>query len=219
MKVLKVLVGCEESQEVTKAFRALGHEAYSCDLQEASGGHPEWHLQMDVIEAIKRIPKKVWLESRDNSFKRMQWDVIILHPPCTHIAVSGNRWYGKGMPMHHLRLKSVKWTYDLFHLAISKCLNVAMENPVGCLNSFHPDLIKPNYVQPYQFGHGEQKKTGFWLNELPPLKSTDLVEGREQRIWKLPPSADRAKLRSKTFPGIAKAMADQWSKHILKTNP
>jgi hypothetical protein len=191
---MKILVGCEESQAVTKELRKRGHEAFSCDIQDCSGGHPEWHLKMDVMKAIDLMP----------------WDRIILHPACTKIAVSGNRWYGEGTTRHNERLEAVKWTQKLWNKAISKCNNVGLENPVGVLNKYG-DFPKPHYVQPWQFGHGETKNTGFWLHGLPPLKPTDIVEGREQRIWKLPPSEDRGKLRSKTFPGIAKAIAEQWA--------
>jgi len=192
---MNVLVGCEESQEVTKAFRKIKHQAYSCDIQECSGGFPEYHLQYDVFKAIGL----------------KEWDLIILHPPCTKIAVSGNRWYGKGMVRHNERLKAVEWTQDLWNYATSVCNRVALENPVGVLNKYG-DFPKPHYIQPWQFGHGETKKTGFWLHGLNPLHETNVVEGREQRIWKMPPSKDRGRLRSKTLPGIAEAMANQWGK-------
>jgi hypothetical protein len=193
-RALDILVGCEESQEVVKALREIGHNAKSCDVQKCSGGMPEHHYQMDVFEAI-----------------RMQkWDMIILHPPCTKIAVSGNRWYAMGQPRHNERIEAVKWTQTLWDEATSVCGAVALENPVGVLNKMG-DFPKPSYVQPWQFGHGETKRTGFWLYGLEPLKPTDIVEGREQRIWKMPPSEDRAKLRSKTYSGIAKAIAEQWA--------
>ncbi len=193
---MRVLVGCEESQEVCKAFRAKGHEAYSCDLLDCSGNYPQWHFKKDVFCAISD-----------------GWDLIILHPPCTALAVSGNAWYGKGMQKHRERIKAVKWTVNLFDYAKNKAKKVAMENPVGVLP------IKPSqYIQPWQFGHPESKKTGFWLHELPLLKETDQVKSvfdslpknKQQRLHYLPPSKDRAKIRSKTFPGIAKAMAEQW---------
>lgn len=193
-KYLDVLVGCEESQEVTKAFRKLGHNAKSCDLQEPSGGMPEHHYQIDIFKAI-RLKK---------------WDIIILHPPCTKIAISGNRWYGLGSSNYQERVDSVKWTQELWNMAVSVCDKVALENPVGVLNTLG-NFPKPHYIQPWQFGHGETKKTGLWLYGLEPLKPTNVVDGREQRIFKMPPSANRGKLRSKTYPGIAKAMAEQWS--------
>jgi len=194
--MMKALVGCEESQVVCIELRSLGHEAYSCDLDECSGGHPEWHLRMDVESAILL----------------MDWDIIILHPPCTKLAVSGNRWYGYGTPRHNERAKDLEWTANLWSLAKkSASVGVALENPVGVLSRHH-DFGKPQYIQPWQFGHGETKKTGLWLHNLPHLKPTNIVEGREQRVWKMPPSPDRSRLRSKTYHGIAKAMAEQWGK-------
>ena len=192
--VLNILVGCEESQEVTKALREMGHNAKSCDIVECSGGMPEHHYQMDIFKALDL----------------KKWDIIILHPPCTKIAVSGNRWYGVGQPRHHERIEAVKWTQKLWDKATSVCKCVGLENPVGVLNALG-NFPKPNYIQPWQFGHGETKKTGFWLYGLEPLNPTNIVEGREQRIWKMPPSEDRGKLRSKTYPGIAKAIAEQWA--------
>jgi hypothetical protein len=174
---MRVLVACEESQEVTKAFRAKGHEAYSCDLLLCSGGHPEWHIQQDCTQVI---PLK-------------KWDLIVMHPPCTALAVSGNRWYGKGMPRNNERLAAAEWTDYLWNLAISVCDKVAMENPVGVLNQLVKGLPKPHYIQPWQFGHGETKKTGLWLNGLPSLVPTDIVEGRYQKVWKMSPGPERAK--------------------------
>jgi len=192
---MRILVGCEESQEITKRLRELGHEAYSCDLLPCSGGHPEWHLQMDIFEALE------WGE----------WDLIILHPPCTAVAVSGNGTYGKGMIKEAERIQSAEWIRKLWLKAISICPKVALENPVGVLNRLIKELPKPQYVQPWMFGHGETKKTGFWLYGLPKLIPTNIVEGREQKIWKMGPSADRGILRSKTYSGIAAAIAQQWT--------
>lgn len=190
---MKILVGCEESQTVTIAFRAMGHEAYSCDIQDQSGGFPEWHLKMCVKKAIKS----------------KKWDIIILHPPCTKIAVSGNRWYGSTKDRYPERIEAVKWTQGLWDFAIKFCDRVALENPVGVLNKLG-NFPKPQYIQPWQFGHGETKKTGLWLHGLPPLTPTNIVKGREQKMWRMPPSVDRGKLRSKTYQGIARAMAEQW---------
>jgi len=188
---MRILVGCEESQEITKALRELGHEAYSCDLLPCSGGHPEWHLQMDIFEALE------WGE----------WNLIILHPPCTAVAVSGNGTYGKGMIKERERIESAKWIRKLWLKAISLCPKVALENPVGVLNRLIKELPKPQYVQPWMFGHGETKKTGFWLHGLPKLIPTNIVAGREQKIWKMGPSKERGMLRSKTYQGIAKAIS------------
>jgi hypothetical protein len=188
---MRVLVACEESQSVTKAFRELGHEAYSCDIQDCSGGHPEWHIKDNVLKYL--FPE--------------DWHLVIAFPPCTDLAVSGARWFkekkGNG---------SQQRSIDFFMKFANYRGAIAIENPIGIMSTIYrkPDQI----IQPWQFGHGETKATCLWLNGLPLLKPTNIVEGREQRIWKLPPSADRAKLRSKTFEGIAKAMAEQWSSRI-----
>jgi len=186
---MKILIGCEESQTVCKAFREKGHEAYSCDLKETRG-NPDWHIQGDVIEALYQ-----------------GWDLIILHPDCTAMAVSGNRWYGKGMPRNKEREQAVNWTLDLWELAKKHSPRVALENPVSVIFKHLPNV---SYIQPWQFGHGETKKTGFALHNLLPLQPTKIVEGREQKVWKMAPGPNRKRDRSKTFPGIAKAMADQW---------
>jgi hypothetical protein len=190
---MKILVACEESQEVTKAFREKGHEAYSNDILPCSGGHPEWHFGCDCEEAIK------------SRF----WDIIIFHPDCTFMAVSGNRWYGKGMPENHKRIQAVKWTVKMWETIKLQSERSVLENPVSVIFS-EPELWNPQYIQPWQFGHGETKRTGLKLRNLPRLKPTKIVAGREHRVWKMPPSVNRKCLRSKTFPGIAKAMAEQW---------
>lgn len=211
MNRLSVLIGCEESQEVCLAFRALGHEAYSNDLIPCSGGHPEWHLQMDVFDAI--------------DWKGFNWNLIILHPPCTAIAVSGNATYAKGKEKYSERLKAINWTQNLWDYSKRFCPYVAMENPVGCLNTFGI-FPKPQYIQPWMFGHPESKKTGLWLRNLPKLKPTNILNKPERGYWdnqtksgqnKLPPTEDRHIIRSKTYAGIATAMANQWSEFILKS--
>ena len=159
MKILPILVGCEESQVVTQTIRKLGYEAYSCDL-EPTRGKGEWHIQQDIKEVIA---------SR-------QWGLIILHPDCTAMAVSGNRWYGKGMPRNSERHAQIEWTLKLWELAKKHSKRVALENPVSVIFTRLPCV---SYVQPWQFGHGETKKTGFALHNLPPLIPTDVVEGRE----------------------------------------
>jgi site-specific DNA-cytosine methylase len=185
---MRVLVACEESQTVTKAFRERGHEAYSCDLQPCSGGHPEWHIQDDVLEVI------------DDG-----WDMIIAFPPCTHLAVSGARWF-KEKQADGRQQQGI----DLFmnFTDVLTCPKIVIENPIGIMSTHYrkPDQI----IQPWQFGHGETKATCLWLKGLPLLKPTEVVKGREQRIWKMAPSPERAKMRSKTYEGIARAMAKQW---------
>ena len=199
---MKILVGCEESQECCKAFRKLGHEAYSCDLQESSGGHPEWHLQMDVFEAIKL----------------KKWDMAIFFPDCTYLTITANRWYKEqpprksgvlvGSERKRARKKAMKFFMDLYNCGIPK---IAIENPIGVMST---EFRKPDQVlQPWMFGHGETKATCLWLKNLPKLKPTNIVEGRVQRMFLLPKTKDRAKLRSKTYPGIAKAMSEQWTNY------
>lgn len=184
---MKVLVACEESQAVCKAFRDLGHEAYSCDIQPCSGGHPEWHLQVDALELLK-----------------MRWDLIIAHPPCTDLAVSGARWFAEKRADGRQQ-RSIEFFMKFTGL---DCPRVAIENPVCIMSSIwrKPDQI----IQPWQFGHGETKATCLRLKGLPPLQPTNIVSGREHRVWKMPPGQERAKLRSRTYSGIAQAMAEQW---------
>lgn len=187
------------------AFAALGHDAWSNDLIPARNGGQ--HLQMCVKEAIRQG----------------EWDIIILHPPCTALAVSGNSTYGTGMKKNHERKKALEWTADLWRLAFMYCPRIALENPVGVL---HEVLGKPTqYIQPYQFGHLEQKKTGLWLYGLSALTPTNnvyeemmkLPKNQRERMHYLPPSPDRAKIRSETYSGVAKAMAEQWSKIVVDT--
>lgn len=186
---MKILVACEESQVVCTAFRNRGHEAISCDILPTSGQHPEWHYQGPVQDLLQE-----------------SWDMVIAFPPCTHLAVSGARYFEQkrkdGRQQEGI---------DFFMLFtnLDHVPKVAIENPVGIMSTIYrkPDQI----IQPWMFGHGETKATCLWLKGLPKLVPTNIVEGREQRVWKMPPSKDRAKLRSKTFPGIAEAIANQWS--------
>ena len=192
---MKILIGCEESQKVCAAFRRVGHEAYSCDLQKTRG-NPKWHYQMDVKECIKT---------------KGPWDLIILHPDCTRMAVCNNRRCAKGKPQHQGRLDDVEWTVDLWEVAKQYSPKVVLENPASVIFSALRKLgVKIQYVQPHQFGHGETKKTGLALHGVPALQPTNEVEGREQRIWKMPPSPNRKRDRSESYTGIASAMAKQW---------
>lgn len=190
-RVSPVLIGCEESQTICAAFREAGYEAYSCDLQ-TTRGNPDWHYQADIMSVI---PMR-------------RWGLIILHPDCTAMALSGNRWYGRGMPLHHKREQAIAWTVNLWELAKKHADSVALENPVSVI--FKRLNAPVFYLQPHDHGHGETKKTGFALHNLEPLKPTNKVAGREQRIWKMPPSATRKRDRSQTFPGVAQAVVQQW---------
>ena len=219
---MKVLVACEESQAVCIEFRRLGHEAYSCDILPYSGGHPEWHLQMDVFDAI-RLRK---------------WDFIGLHPTCTKMTLSGNRHYAPGKPRHQERLDAVEWTIGLWNFACANADKVYMENPMGAMNG-DKRLPKPQIIQPYFFGDEFQKTTCLWLQNLKPLyhnKEPNLFDSEVTHVgkgemWtaksgKVMPKwfaesastnneANRT-LRSKTFPGIAKAMSVQWGSYACR---
>ena len=190
-KMAKVLIACEESQAVCIEFRKLGHEAYSCDVLPCSGGHPEWHIQGDVLDVLND-----------------GWGAMIAFPPCTHLAVSGARWFPKKIADGRQQ-KAIDFFMALVNAPIEK---IAIENPIGIMSKRYR---KPNQIiQPYQFGHGETKATCLWLKGLPKLNPTNIVDGREQKIWRMPPGPDRAILRSKTYPGIAKAMAEQWCRYL-----
>ena len=180
---MKVLVACEYSGVVRDAFLSRGHDAMSCDLLPTESPGP--HHQGNVLDIL------------DDG-----WDLMIAHPPCTHLAVSGARWFpGKRVEQE----EALAFVRTLLDAPIPR---IALENPVSIIST---RIRKPDqYIQPWQYGHGEVKKTGFWLKGLALLKPTDIVEGREARVHKLGPSEDRWKLRSTTLPGIAAAMADQW---------
>lgn len=184
---MRVLVGCEESQVVTKAFRARGHMAFSCDLQ-GTRGDSELHITGDIFQAIKY---------------RGPWDLLIAFPPCTHVAVSGARWFKDKIAEQRAALEFMR---DILESPVER---IAMENPIGVFSTWwrKPDQI----IQPWQFGHGETKATCLWLKNLPKLVPTNIVSGREERIHRMPPGPNRARDRSTTFQGIADAMASQWT--------
>ena len=200
---MRVLVACEESQVVCKAFREKGHEAYSCDIQEPSGGHPEWHILGDCLPILGGRCEVQTMDSATHEIPG-KWDLIIAHPPCTDLSVSGARWFAEKQKNGRQQKAIVLF----MQMALADCDRVAVENPVCIMSSA---WRKPNQIiQPWQFGHGETKATCLWLKGLPALVPTDIVDGRDQKVWKMPPGPDRAKERSKTYTGIAKAMAEQW---------
>lgn len=214
-EMMRVLVGCEESQEITKAFRARGHEAYSCDLKPCSGGHPEWHIQ-GPVECVTGHIHSVPVIADGKFLDRKPWDLFIVHPECTHLAVSGARWFGE-------KLAEQKKAIDFFMTMVNAPISrIAIENPIGIMSTLYR---KPDqYIQPYEYGHDASKKTCLWLKNLPPLKK-DPAKYIEPRIvngkprWgnqtdsgqnRLGPSPERSALRAKTYTGWARAMADQW---------
>lgn len=180
----RVLVACEFSGVVRRAFRARGFDAWSCDLLPAEDASP-YHIQGDVRDVLAS-----------------DWALMIAHPPCTHLAVSGARWF------KHKQQEQAEALAFVVQLLAAPIPRIALENPVSVISS---QIRKPDQViQPWQFGHGETKATCLWLKNLPKLVPTNIVDGREARIHKLPPSPDRWKLRSVTYDGIAQAMAAQW---------
>lgn len=224
---MKILVACEESQAVTKEMRRLGHEAYSCDIQDCSGGHPEWHIKQDVSPLLNG---NCAFATNDGTLHEIEgrWDLIIAHPPCTYFSnatmvnlgrkdkpyVFNDEWRQRFIKKRNNALSFVMqiWTAD--------CERIAIENVVGYLSTH---FSKPTqYIEPFMFGDPWRKKTCLWLKNLPPLESTDVVEpkgkwvrhylkNRDDLIGYEKPGVHSAKDRSKTFPGIAKAMAEQWA--------
>ena len=212
MKQLRVLIACEESQEVCKAFRTLGHKAFSCDLQDCSGGHPEWHIKCDCLKVLN-LPI---------------WDLVIAHPPCTFLTVAANRYYD----VNRYGEKAIEriWKREaaicfFMKFVFCKCERVAIENPVGIMSTQYK---KPTQIiQPYEYGHNVRKRTCLWLKGLPPLKPTKVVTPdiitlgpRTYSRFHIDtlhlPAGERERARSKTFQGIAKAMAEQWHEYILQ---
>ncbi len=240
MKVLNVLVACEESQRVCTEFRKLGHNAFSCDILKCSGGHPEWHFNQDVLEVIKN--NGGLLETGEEHYIEGKWDLMIAHPPCTYLAVSGAKWYyhpeDKHLPVEQRRphpsfpnraQDREEGAAFFMALANADIDFIAIENPVGIMNTRFrkPDQV----VQPYFFGDAASKSTCLWLKNLPLLEATDMVDKGEyiefksgKRIpkWysdgltKTKTAEERRTWRSKTFPGFAKAMAEQWSVYVAQ---
>ena len=201
---MRVLIACEESQEVCKAFRAMGHESYSCDIEPCSGGHPEWHIQGDVIPLLKE-----------------KWDMIIAFPPCTYLSNMGARHLWKGHVLNEERFEKGMAGREFFmKIWNNQCPMIVIENPTPSKIYNLPKYTQT--IQPYQFGHPFSKRTHLWIKGLPNLIPTKIVE--PERTWCPSGSysksksdkhrgmftTDRAKNRSKTFPGIAQAMAEQW---------
>ena len=225
---MKILAACEESQAVTKELRELGHEAYSCDIIECSGDHPEWHIMQDVLPLLNG---NCHFTTSDGEWHRVngKWDLIIAFPPCTYLTVTGNRWFNverygeKAIQRKKDREDAIKF-FTAF--ANANCEKIAIENPIGCMSTV---FRKPNQIiHPYMFGDTERKATCLWLKGLPELVPTNIVEPRIIKYkngkgtdspWHIEtmglPPKERAKMRSKTFPGIAKAMAEQWTQTKL----
>ena len=225
---MNILVACEESQAVCKAFRERGHNAFSCDLIPCSGGHPEWHIIADALTLIDG-DCVFTTEAGERFVMRGEWDMLLAFPPCTHLCASGQSWFSRGLKDPQLREDAVSF---FMRFVNADCDHIAIENPVGVMSTRYrkPDQI----IQPYEFGHPETKRTCLWLKGLPLLKPTQILakpEGgwnnqqirtdgkyggflnRDERgrimSWNDPRTAI---IRSKTYKGIAEAMAEQWGK-------
>lgn len=219
---MKVLVACEESQRVCTAFREKGHAAYSCDILDCSGGHPEWHIKGDVLKILNPIKDGNWelieFFTSDKNHQRLfgKWDLIIAHPPCTHLCLTGQRWFIEGKKPIRLQREAIAFFYQF---VMADCDKIAIENPVGIMSTCYR---KPNQIyNPYDFeGETESKRTCLWLKGLEPLKSTQSLpeDKRTHGIWKAQfdgkqyswSDPETAKLRSRTPVGVANAMAEQW---------
>lgn len=221
---MNILVACEESQAVTIELRRLGHTAYSCDIIPCSGGHPEWHIQRDVLPLLNGFVRFQTVDGEEHAVDG-RWGMIIAFPPCTFLTVTGNRWFNverygdKAVKRYKDRAEAIKF---FMAFANADCDKIAIENPVGIMSS---EWRKPNQIiNPYQFGDPFEKKTCLWLKGLPELKPTNIVDVPPRKryssgktmpawydaAWHLP-KEERAKIRSKTFPGVAAAMAEQWA--------
>ena len=220
---MNILVACEESQRECSQFRSKGHNAFSCDIIDCSGGHPEWHIKQDVLPLLNG---QCAFYTADGNCHIIggTWDMIIAHPPCTFLAVSGNRWFNvEKYGQEAIKRKKKREDAAAFFMAIASanCAKIAIENPVGAMSTIwrKPDQI----IQPFMFGDPVEKKTCLWLKGLPPLHATNEVAPEERiffasgksmgrffaETWHFP-KEERARVRSKTFPGIATAMAEQW---------
>lgn len=226
---MKILVACEESQRVTTELRKLGHEAYSCDIIDCSGGYPGWHIKEDVLPLLDGDCSFATCDGTIHEIKG-KWDMIIAFPPCTYLTVSANKYYetslygDKARERQKERYKAIVF---FMHFALANCDRIAIENPIGVMNSSFrkPDQI----IQPYEYGEHARKATCLWLKGLPKLQPTNIVDSGEfsksgssagahadgsdeNGKWLRFTDPELKKLRSKTFPGVAKAMAEQWGK-------
>lgn len=219
---MNILLACEESQAVCKAYREKGHNAFSCDIMDCSGGHPEWHIKQDVIPLLNGDCEFLTMDGQIHKVKG-KWDMIIAFPPCTYLTVTGNRWFNvekygeKAIERIQKREKAIEF---FMAFANANCDKIAIENPIGVMSSKWRKADQ--VIQPYEYGHKARKSTCLWLKNLPKLEPTCIVEpeiyyyvaknGRTKSdsVWRSQcKKEDRAKHRSKTFEGIAKAMAEQ----------
>ena len=216
---MNVLVACEESQRVTTEFRRLGHNAFSCDIIDQSGGHPEWHIMQDGIPLLNGDCVFETTDGVEHEIKG-KWDLIIGHPPCTYISNAGARFlYPKGVLNEERLRQGIEATHFFLRIFYADCDHIAVENPIPSSVYCLPPYTQ--VIQPYNFGHPLKKKTCLWLKGLPELQHTKEIPPEECQSTKIAGNwfnhggKDRQRNRAKTFPGIAKAMAEQWHRHLI----
>ena len=208
---MNILIACEESQRVCIAFRERGNEAFSCDIQDPSGGHPEWHILGDALAILNPTPEGIAFDTMDGKSHHIpKWDLIIAHPPCTYLSNAGACWLNpKGKLNQERYEKGLEAKAFFMQFYNAKCERIAVENPVPSKVFELPKYTQ--IIQPYEYGHPYTKRTCLWLKGLPKLKSTNIVEpAKGGWVW-----GRDAKHRSKTFEGIAQAMAEQWGKDVV----
>jgi len=225
---LNILIACEESQAVCTEMRRLGHRAFSCDIEPCSGGHPEWHIWGDCLPILDGNRKFITADGKVHEIGG-RWDMIIAHPPCTFLTSTGNSWFNVSKYGDNAveRARERERAFEFFMLFVkADCDRIAIENPVGYVSTHYrkPDQI----IQPYMFGDDARKATCLWLKNLPPLHSTNVIRPTIVRTghsfdspwhaytWSISDKKERSKVRSKTFPGIARAMAEQWTRDIYE---
>ena len=215
---MNVLIACEESQRVCTEFRKLGYNAFSCDIIPCSGGHPEWHIMQDVLPLLNGRCSFKTMDGIEHSIDG-KWDLIIAHPPCTYLSNAGARFLYPNCKLNEERLAKGMDAKDFFmRFYNANCGRIAIENPIPSKVYCLPPYTQT--IQPWMFGHPVQKKTCLWLKGLPKLQPTNIVEERQSTKipgnWFNHGGKERQKNRAKTFPGIAKAMAEQWGDYIVR---
>lgn len=222
-RILNVLVACEESQTVCTALRERGYRAFSCDILAPSGSHPEWHIQENVLPFLDGDCKFTTMDGAEHEVKG-KWDLIVAHPPCTYLTLSGNRWFNEeryGDKARQRKLDRADAAAFFMRFVNADCDHIAIENPIGYMNTYYRQADQ--IVQPYWFGDPFEKRTCWWLKGLPELTPTNMVEPPPRQVvrsgktlprWYSNCGGDRPRARSKTFPGIANAIADQWGGYV-----
>ena len=206
---MNILIACEESQAVCKAMRKSGHNAFSCDLQECSGGHPEWHINGNVLPLINGDCTFTTCDGKTHTIVG-QWDMLIAHPPCTYLSNAGSRWLYPGGKLNEKRFaRGMEARAFFMQFLNARCDRIAIENPTP--SAIYGLPKETQAIQPYEFGHPYSKRTCLWLKGLPALKPTEIVEDHKSWMATCSRVGGSSRARSKTFDGIANAMVTQWA--------